>query len=300
MSTARKRASTLGRGLDALLSSASMRAGAQGQDTDPDDIPSQQQREIALERLQPGAHQPRRHFDEDALAELADSIASQGVVQPIVVRPLGAERYEIVAGERRWRAAQRAGLSSIPAVVRELDERGAMAVALVENIQRADLNPLEEAHALQRLIDECRLTHEAVAEAVGRSRAGVTNLLRLMELEPDVQTLVRESRLSLGHAKVLLGVSGARQSSLARLVADQQMSVRQTEALVQGGGAGNKTPAGDKPAASPATAELQSQLQTRIGLPVRVKQDASGSGRITIKFKSGTELESLLQRISLS
>ena len=295
MSTARKRASTLGRGLDALLSSASVRAG-QDYDAQMDQTPVQEQREIALERLQAGAHQPRRHFDEDALAELADSIAAQGVVQPIVVRPLGAERYEIVAGERRWRAAQRAGLTSIPAVVRTLDDRGAMAVALVENIQRADLNPLEESQALQRLIDECHLTHEQVAEAVGRSRAGVTNLLRLMELEVDVQTLVRESRLSLGHAKVLLGVEGARQSSLAKLVADQQLSVRQTEALVQGAGA-NKSRAG-KPAAGAAAVEMQSRLQTRIGLPVRVQQDASGSGRITIKFKSGTELESLLQRIS--
>ena len=299
MSTARKRASTLGRGLDALLSSASVRAGQHGHDVDLDEGPTHEQREIALERLQPGAHQPRRHFDEDALAELADSIAAQGVVQPIVVRPLGAERYEIVAGERRWRAAQRAGLTSIPAVVRELDERGAMAVALVENIQRADLNPLEEAVALQRLIDECRLTHEQVAEAVGRSRAGVTNLLRLMELEADVQTMVREARLSLGHAKVLLAVSGSRQLSLAKLVADQQMSVRQTEALVQGGGA-NHNKSANKAATSPVTAELQSKLQTRIGLPVRVQQDAGGAGRVTIKFKSGTELESLLQRIASS
>lgn len=299
MSTARKRASTLGRGLDALLSSASMRAGQGHHEADNDNTPSQQQREIAVERLEPGAHQPRRHFDEEALAELANSIAAQGVVQPIVVRPLGAERYEIVAGERRWRAAQRAGLTSIPAVVRTLDERGAMAVALVENIQRADLNPLEEAQALQRLIDECDLTHEQVAEAVGRSRAGVTNLLRLMELESDVQALVREGRLSLGHAKVLLGVSGARQSSLAKLVADQQMSVRQTEALVQGGAnPGNKQGNADKPAVDGSIAELQTRLQSRFGLPVRVQQDARGKGSITIKFKTGSELENLLQRIS--
>lgn len=287
MSTARKRATTLGRGLDALLSSASMGGAADVAD------PVGEQREIALDRLQPGAHQPRRHFDEQALAELADSISAQGVVQPIVVRPLGADRYEIVAGERRWRAAQRAGLKKIPAVVRTLDERGAMAVALVENIQRADLNPLEEAEALKRLLDECRLTHEQVAEAVGRSRAGVTNLLRLMELNADVQALVRESRLSLGHAKVLLALEGARQSSLARLVADQQMSVRQTEALVQA----QARPRNGK-APDPAASEMQSRLQSRIGLPVRVQQDASGRGRITIKFKSGSELEGLLQRIS--
>lgn len=285
MSSAKKRG--LGRTLDALLSSGSQMGGPEAETPDS-------QREIAIDRLQPGAHQPRRHFDETALAELSDSIAAQGVVQPIVVRPVGGDRYEIVAGERRWRAAQRAGLKSIPAVVRTLDERGAMAVALVENIQRADLNPLEEAEALKRLLDECSLTHEQIAEAVGKSRAAVSNLLRLMELNPDVQQLVREARLSLGHAKVLLGVDGARQSSLAKLVADQQMSVRQTEALVQAQG-GTKKP-GKSPSAE--AAELQTRLQGRIGLPVSVQQDASGRGRITIKFKSGSELEGLLQRIA--
>lgn len=288
MSTARKRASSLGRSLDALLSSGSRDDGA-------DSDNASDQREIALDRLQPGAHQPRRHFDEDALADLANSIASQGVVQPIVVRAIGADRYEIVAGERRWRAAQRAGLLAIPAVVRTLDDRGAMAVALVENIQRADLNPLEEAQALSRLLDECKLTHEQVAEAVGRSRAAVTNLLRLMELNEDVQALVRESRLSLGHAKVLLGAEGARQSSLAKLVADQQMSVRQTEALVH---AQPSSKAKAEKPANPAVAEVESRLRSTIGLPVRVQQDAKGRGRITIRFKSGSELEGLLQRIS--
>lgn len=288
MSTAKKRATTLGRGLDALLSSASIKAA-------PEIESASDQREIAVDRLQPGAHQPRRHFDEEALAELASSIATQGVVQPIVVRAIGADRYEIVAGERRWRAAQRAGLSAIPAVVRTLDDRGAMAVALVENIQRADLNPLEESQALHRLLDDCQLTHEQVAEAVGKSRAGVSNLLRLMELNEDVQALVRESRLSLGHAKVLLGAEGARQSSLAKLVADQGMSVRQTEALVHAKG---DKPSKAEKAANPAAAEVESRLRSSIGLPVSVQQDAKGRGRITIKFKSGTELEGLLQRIA--
>lgn len=285
MSVQKKRG--LGRGLEVLLSSGSALDESEPGGTDT-------QREIAIDRLQAGAHQPRRHFDEDALAELASSITAQGVVQPIVVRPIGAERYEIVAGERRWRAAKLAGLRSIPAVVRTLDERGAMAVALVENIQRADLNPLEEAVALHRLIDECQLTHEQVAEAVGKSRAAVSNLLRLMELNEDVQMLVREARLSLGHAKVLLAVSGARQSSLARLVADQRLSVRQTEALVQA-----ETHRKDKPArpANPA-AELQSRIAQCIGLPVSVQQDTSGRGRITIRFKSGAELDGLLQRIA--
>lgn len=285
MSTAKKRG--LGRTLDVLLSSGSMASNASEAEA------ADAQREIAVDRLQPGAHQPRRHFDEDALSELANSITAQGVVQPIVVRPIGAERYEIVAGERRWRAAQRAGLKTIPAVVKALDERGAMAVALVENMQRADLNPLEEAEGLRRLIDECQLTHEQVAEAVSKSRAAVSNLLRLTELNADVQTLVRESRLSLGHAKVLLGVEGARQSSLATLVAGQQLSVRQTEALVASEGKSKK-----KDAPNAAVADLQSRLQGRIGLPVVVQQDAKGRGRITIKFKSGSELEGLLQRLN--
>ncbi|MGQ0530168.1 MAG: ParB/RepB/Spo0J family partition protein [Panacagrimonas sp.] len=281
MSAQKKRG--LGRGLDALLSS----------DSNPheQDHTVDEQRELALDALQPGAHQPRRHFDEDALDELARSIAAQGVVQPIVVRAVGAGRYEIVAGERRWRAAQRAGLAQIPVVIRALDERGAMAVALVENIQRADLNPLEEAVALRRLLDECQLTHEQVAEAVGKSRATVTNLLRLMELNEDVQVMVRDARLSLGHAKVLLGVQGARQSSLAKLVASQQLSVRQTESLV-------KSQDRDEVAAPPpaAAAEAQTRLAQCVGLPVKVQQDAKGRGRITIRFKNGAELDGLLQR----
>lgn len=275
----------LGRPLASLLSSGS----TTGFESDGNDG----QREIGLDQLQAGAHQPRRHFDEAALAELANSIAAQGVVQPIVVRPIGDERYEIVAGERRWRAAQRAGLKSIPAVVRTLDERGAMAVALVENIQREDLNPLEEAEALNRLLKECELTHEQVAEAVGKSRAAVSNLLRLSELNADVQQLVRERRLSFGHAKVLLGVEGARQSSLAKLVADQQLSVRQTESLVKADGSARKAPTSK----TAAITELQSRIAQRVGLPVSVQQDAGGRGRITIKFKSGTELDGLLQRI---
>ncbi len=279
----------LGRPLSSLLSSGST-SGFEAENENSDG-----QRELAVGLLQPGANQPRRHFDAEALTELANSIAAQGVVQPIVVRPIGGERYEIVAGERRWRAAQQAGLTTIPVVVRTLDERGAMAVALVENIQRADLNPLEEAVALRRLLDECQLTHEQIAEALGKSRATVTNLLRLMELNEDVQALVRESRLSLGHAKVLLGVSGARQSSLAKLVADQQLSVRQTESLVAAEGADRKKP---EKVPAPGVAELQARLSQRIGLPVVLQQDAKGRGRITITFKNAKDLDGLLHRIA--
>ncbi|MGQ0620294.1 MAG: ParB/RepB/Spo0J family partition protein [Panacagrimonas sp.] len=289
MSTHKKRG--LGRDLSALLSSGSTLS-------ESETAGATTQQEIALDRLQAGRHQMRRHFDEAALAELAASIAAQGVVQPIVVRPLDGrdrDRFEIVAGERRWRAAQLAGLKSIPAVVRVLDERSAMAVGLVENIQRADLNPLEEADALRRLIDECKLTHEQIAESVGRSRAAVTNLLRLMELNPDVQQLVRERRLSLGHAKVLLGAEGARQSSLGALVADQQLSVRQTEALVQGRDASDRPAKAD---GKPVAPEMQALLAKRFGLPVKLQQNAQGRGRITISFRSASELDGLVRRFT--
>ncbi|PPE73285.1 chromosome partitioning protein ParB [Solimonas fluminis] len=272
----------LGRGLDALLSSATPVSSTAE--------PGEELRELPLERLGPGKHQPRRQFDEEALNALADSIRAQGVVQPIVVRPAGADRYEIIAGERRWRAAKLAGLKQIPAVVRALDERGAMAVALVENIQRSDLNALEEAEALHKLIEECGLTHEACAEAVGKSRAAVSNLLRLMELNADVQDLVRERRLSFGHAKVLLGVQGARQSSLAKMVADQHLSVRQTEALVQA------QPQAQKPRAAPppAIGEIEKEIAGRIGLAVKLQQNDKGRGKLTVAFKSNSELQKLL------
>ncbi|AXQ27564.1 ParB/RepB/Spo0J family partition protein [Solimonas sp. K1W22B-7] len=281
MSALKKRG--LGRGLDALLSSGS--PVTQGADGSGDEL-----RELPLDRLAPGQHQPRRQFDDEALNSLADSIRAQGVVQPIVVRPAGADRYEIIAGERRWRAAKMAGLTQIPAVIRTLDERGAMAVALVENIQRSDLNPLEEAQALHRLIDECGLTHEACAEAVGKSRTAVSNLLRLMELNADVQDLVREHRLSFGHAKVLLGVQGARQSSLANMVAEQHLSVRQTEALVQA------QPQQQKPKAAPppAIGEIEKEIAGRIGLAVKLQQNDKGRGKLTVAFKSNGELQKLL------
>lgn len=272
----------LGRGLDALLSSVEPVATVAEAGDELRDLP--------LEALSPGVHQPRRHFDDEALQALADSIRAQGVVQPIVVRAVGANRYEIIAGERRWRAAKLAGLKQIPAVVRTLDERGTMAAALVENIQRENLNPLEEAEALHKLIKQCGLTHEACAEAIGKSRAAVSNLLRLTELNVDVQQLVREGRLTLGHAKVLLGAQSARQSSLAKMVAEQQLSVRQTEALVQAQPAAPRPP---KPA-TPALADIERDLHARLGLGVKLQQNAQGRGRLTVSFKSNSELQKLL------
>jgi len=271
----------LGRGLDALLGS--------GGHSGPE--PGEELVDLPVEQLQPGAHQPRQNFDAEALGALADSIRAQGVVQPIVVRAVAGGRYEIVAGERRWRAAQKAGLKTIPAVVRSLDDRAAMAVALVENIQRADLNPLEEATALKKLIDEVGLTHEQCSEAVGRSRVQVTNLLRLFELNEDVQGLLRGGKLSLGHAKVLLGVTGPRQSSLASLVIARQYSVRQTEELVRAALAGRSSAKGRKPSRSP----LESDLSLKIGLPVRVQQGNDGAGRLVIRFKQKSELDKLVR-----
>ncbi len=280
MVTVKKRG--LGRGLDVLLSSVAQASEAEAGD---------ELRELAVERLQPGKHQPRRHFDDEALAALAESIRAQGIVQPLVVRSAGADRYEIVAGERRWRAAQLAGLKAVPAIIKTLDERSAMAVALVENIQRADLNPLEEAEALQKLVDDCGLTHEALASAVGRSRTHISNLLRLNELDASVQRHVRDGRLSLGHAKVLLGVDGARQVSLATLAVDKQLSVRQVEALVQAEQSQRPRPA---KARAPA---LEQELAQSIGLPVKLQQTDTGRGRISISFRSAAELERLLARL---
>ncbi|MES2684447.1 MAG: ParB/RepB/Spo0J family partition protein [Pseudomonadota bacterium] len=268
----------LGRGLDALLGSASPAT-----ETDSGDA----LQELPLGQLVAGKHQPRRHFDEAALAELTASIKAQGVVQPIIARQLSVDRYEIVAGERRWRAATAAGLSTIPVVIRQLDERAAMAIALVENIQRADLNALEEAEALKKLVDECGLTHEACAVAVGKSRAAVSNLLRLMDLEAEPQALLRTGQLSFGHAKVLLGVEGARQIQLAKLVVQQQLSVRQLEAMIHA----EPRDASRKPT---APQPLESELAAKWGLGVKLKQSEKGAGTLTFAFKSNADLDRVL------
>ena len=265
----------LGRGLDALLGSASPA-------TETDSGDSLQ--ELPLTQLVGGKHQPRRHFDEAALAELTASIKAQGVVQPIIARQLSVDRYEIVAGERRWRAASAAGLTTIPVVIRQLDERSAMAIALVENIQRADLNALEEAEALKKLIDECGLTHEACATAVGKSRAAVSNLLRLTDLEAEPQALLRTGQLSFGHAKVLLGVEGARQIQLAKLVVQQQLSVRQLEAMIH-------AEPRDVSRKAAAPQPLESELAAKWGLGVKLKQSEKGAGTLTFAFKSNSDLD---------
>jgi ParB family chromosome partitioning protein len=281
----------LGRGLDALLGGSPAEALQPGKSG---------MRELPLETLQRGRFQPRTHMNQDALAELADSIRVQGVVQPIVVREIANGSFEIVAGERRWRAAQLAGLETVPVVVRNLSDEAAVAVALIENIQREDLNPVEEANALKRLLEEFDMTHQQVAEAVGRSRAAVTNLLRLLSLNPDVLKRLDEGEIEMGHARALLALSGRAQSDAARRIAERGLSVREAEALVrraqQGGGkkGGARKPAG---AADPDIRRLQDELSERIGATVSIAHTRSGKGRLVIEYHSADELEGILARI---
>lgn len=277
----------LGRGLDALLRTYG--------DDDEEGSAAGELRELPLDAMIPGPHQPRRRFDEAALESLAKSISAQGVVQPIVVRPGPSGRYEIIAGERRWRAAKLAGLSRIPAVVRSMEARAAMATALVENIQRADLNPLEQADALRQLIDECGLTHEQAAEAVGRSRTAVSNILRLLDLNPEVHALVRDERLTLGHAKVLLGVNRDHQPALAQRILALGLSVRQTERLARARGGVESRPS--LGARTPEYDAVVRELRRKFGAAVRLVGARGGGGRLVISFKDQEGLERLLAQI---
>jgi ParB family chromosome partitioning protein len=275
----------LGRGLGALLDSYEP-------STDKDEL-----KQLPIDMLQRGKYQPRTHMDKAALEELAASIKAQGVVQPIVVRPLTAGNYEIVAGERRWRASQLAGLDTIPAVVRKIPDEAAIAIALIENIQREDLNPVEEANALQRLIDEFRMTHQGVAEAVGRSRAAVTNLLRLLTLQADVREMLERGKMDMGHARALLALEGPAQSKTARTVVDKGLSVRETENLVR---RLLEKPAGGKKGghrSDPDIRALQQKLSDKLGARVRIQHGRKGRGKLTIEYGSLDELDGILARI---
>jgi len=278
----------LGRGLNALLGSAAQ----VNQLTDPKPIPTaavvetpaessagEGLRHIAVELIQRGAYQPRVHFEADALQELADSIKAQGVIQPIVVRPSSAGRFELIAGERRWRAAQLAGLHEIPAVIKDLNDQSAAAVSLIENIQRENLNPLEESRALQRLIDEFEMTHLQVAEAVSRSRASVTNLLRLKDLNEDVKLLVDTRKIDMGHARALLALQGHEQSLLANRVADR----------------GTVTDASAN--TDPDIKRLQEQVSERLGASVELQHKSTGKGKLVINYTSLDELDGILAKI---
>ncbi|HEX7114949.1 MAG TPA: ParB/RepB/Spo0J family partition protein [Steroidobacter sp.] len=260
---------------------------------------------LPIDLLQRGKYQPRIDMRQETLQELADSIRAQGVVQPIVVRPIsdesapGQRRYEIIAGERRWRAAQLAGLHEIPAVIRRVPDEAAIAMALIENIQRENLNPLEEARALERLIKEFDMTHATAAEAVGRSRAAVSNLLRLLELSDEVKELVEQRRIEMGHARALLGLENRRQQAeVAALVAQKQLSVRETEALVK-----RLTSQPRETEAAPATRDdpnirkLESDLSEKLGAKVTIKHSPSGKGTLVISYHTLDELDGILSHI---
>src|SRR5215468_5064565 len=291
---------SLGRGLADLLGSRA---------TAPVAMPPVQVGEelakLPLDLLQRGRYQPRIDMRPETLSELADSIKAQGVVQPIVVRPLEppvngeSQRYEIIAGERRWRAAQMAGLSEIPAVIRAIPDEAAIAVALIENIQRENLNPLEEARALERLINEFGLTHQQAADAVGRSRAGVSNLLRLLELTPEVCTLLEQRALEMGHARALLGLTQRRQQSeVAALIVKKGLSVREAEALVRR----LTAPAAPTDGAAlserdPNVARLEQDLAEKLGARVAIQHGAAGKGKLVVSYNSLDELDGILAHI---
>jgi ParB family chromosome partitioning protein len=273
----------LGRGLDALLGGG---AKAKSQD---------ELARLPVDTLRPGKYQPRTRMDEASLAELADSIRARGVIQPIVVRPVGEGRYEILAGERRWRAARLAGEAEVPALIREVPDEAALGIGLIENIQREDLNPIEEGNGLKRLIDEFKLTHEDVARAVGRSRAAVTNMLRLLELAPPVQDMLQEGRIDMGHARALLALSRARQVETAELIAAKGLSVRETERLVQQAASVPK-----RKAAGGLDADgrrLQEELCESLGATVKLKTRRGGRGSVVIDYSSLDELQGLVTRL---
>jgi ParB family chromosome partitioning protein len=286
----------LGRGLEALL-------GPKGAAQAPvlEATPHDTLRHLPVDALSPGKYQPRKTIDQAKLGELAESIKAQGVIQPIVVRDLGGKRFEIIAGERRWRASQLAGLSEIPAVIREVDDRTVVAMALIENIQREDLNPLEEAQALQRLIDEFDLTHAQAADAVGRSRAAVSNLLRLLEMPKDIRTLVETRALEMGHARALLTLPPQAAVALARQAADNGWSVREVEHRVQQlasgkvPGAAKTKPAKPKPQADIAT--LERELSESLGTTVNVLHGRAGRGRLVIHYSDLESLDGVLERL---
>ena len=298
--SARKRG--LGRGLEALLgaSNAKQTTGSvagqiqgSGQSTGNEDHAL---KELPVDLIQRGKYQPRKDIDPESLQELADSITAQGVMQPIVVRPISDRKYEIIAGERRWRATQLAGLDIIPAMIRDVSDEAAIAMALIENIQREDLNPIEEAASLQRLQQEFELTQQEVASAIGKSRSTVANLLRLMTLQEDVRRLVEHGDLEMGHARALLGLEGNDQSQAARSVVGKGLSVRQTEALVR-----NLLAKKDQPAAvkgiDPNIRQLQDDLSLRLGARVQIQHTAKGKGKLVLAYNSLDELDGILSHI---
>ena len=271
----------LGRGLDALLGG--------------DEAPRDSLLQLAVSRIRPGRYQPRTRMDQQALAELAASIRLQGLMQPLLVRPVDRDRYELIAGERRWRAAQMAGLEEVPVLVREVPDEAALAMSLIENIQRENLNPMEEAAGLQRLIGEFKMTHELAADAVGRSRSATTNLLRLLKLAKPVQEMLMEGALEMGHARALLALDPARQIEAGNRVAARGLSVRETEALVQSmlkGRTARRKPRGDRD-----IARLEEEVSERLGTTVQIRSGRRGTGKLLLHYSSLEHLEQLLKKL---
>ncbi len=304
----------MGRGLEALLGQMTRRPepatapAAPGAPAPVNNLPGDELANLPLDLLQRGKYQPRVDMRQESLQELADSIKAQGIVQPIVVRPVDgaapgeSQRYEIIAGERRWRAAQIAGLATVPAVIRRVADEAAIAMALIENIQRENLNPLEEARALDRLITEFGITHQQAADAVGRSRAAVSNLLRLLELPPEISAFVEKRELEMGHARALLGLTQRRQQiEVGTLVAKKGLSVRDTEGMVRAllnkgtGGSGAKESA---KALDPNVQRLQDELSEKLGAPVQIQHTGSGKGKVVVSYHSLDELDGILAHIN--
>ncbi|HYD56137.1 MAG TPA: ParB/RepB/Spo0J family partition protein [Burkholderiales bacterium] len=275
----------LGRGLDALLGSDEQ-ARPRGESL----------LTLAVGKIRPGKYQPRTKMDQQALAELAASIRAQGLMQPLLVRPVERDAYELIAGERRWRAAQMAGLEEVPVVVRQVPDEAALAMSLIENIQRENLNPMEEAHGLQRLLDEFRMTHEQAADAVGRSRSATTNLLRLLKLSKPVQDMLMEGSIEMGHARALLPLDGARQVEAAHRVAAKRLSVRETEALVHNL-AREPAASGRKARGDRDLQRLEEEVSERLGTTVSILPTRKGAGKVVLHYSNLDHLEQLLKKL---
>jgi ParB family transcriptional regulator, chromosome partitioning protein len=275
------KAKGLGRGLDALLGTG--------------EAPRDALTKLPVDRIRPGKYQPRTRMGEEALAELAASIKAQGLMQPVLVRPVDRERYELIAGERRWRAAQMAGLQEIPALVREVADESALAMSLIENIQRENLNPMEEAAGLQRLVDEFRMTHEQAADAVGRSRSATTNLLRLLRLAKPVQAMVMDGALEMGHARAMLALDGARQIEAANRVAARGLSVREAEALVAAMLRGHGARRAAK--VDRDLSRLEEEVSGRLGTTVEIRAGRKGQGKVIVHYSSLDHLDQLLKKL---
>ncbi|MDP2166621.1 MAG: ParB/RepB/Spo0J family partition protein [Hydrogenophaga sp.] len=296
--TTKKRGLGGGRGLDALLSGVKqVKETVAAVEEGKAPLADGDLKRLPVEFLQRGRYQPRRDMDPAALQELADSIKTQGVMQPIVVRPIGENKYEIVAGERRWRATQLAGIDVIPAIIREIPDETAIAMALIENIQRENLNPMEEAIALQRFADEFQFTHQQVADAVGKSRATVSNLLRLMSLNSEAKMLLEHGDLEMGHAKALLGLPENLQGKAGKAVVAKGLSVRQTEAMVRTLLAQKAQGADTDKTLDPNVRRLQDEISEKIGAPVQIECNAKGKGRLVINYNTLDELDGILAHI---